>query len=246
MGVVYEHTSKFAESIAAYSQAAKIQPHNPNSWKGLLGICERTHNGQLYLTSTIGLIQCYEQTDDMVRAVDSLEKAKRFVKKYPWRTSEYDILELQLPGSLIYEYMEGRLPPPDETYSNLVAILEKTEKAEIAKFTFKNVVQIGKRTSVNESLYKIYSNSRVSIKLLLYAIPSNFLFRSRIFTTTSSIGRETTTSADYSKESYSHTNTPPWQLRRRTSKLNSKRKFITWHQTWCLSIPMKFLHGKLQ
>lgn len=161
-GIAYERSDDFEKSMNAYKSATKLQPTNPNAWKGILGLCEKTKDGQLYLTATIGLITCYEKTEDLIKAVDSFEKAKRFIRKYPGKTTAYDILEVQLPNSPIYSFMSGRFPPPDQIYCELATLYEKEESAAKSKFNFRNIVSISKQGgSRNDALYGLAKNSRV-------------------------------------------------------------------------------------
>lgn len=167
-GYAYDGLQDYTKSEEAYLKATTVDPNNVTPWKGLLVISERKKDGPLHLKSTIGLIKCFEKTEDFMKAVDAFNKTKMFARKHPWgsgETSKYEILELQLPGSPIFSFLESKLPNPADTYEQLVVLCEKEEKEAIKKSNSKNFLKIGKSKGPKklEILYDVYKVSKVCL-----------------------------------------------------------------------------------
>lgn len=164
MGLANEHLNKFDDADKAYQRATLINPLNLNGWKGWLLLTEKKKDGAQHLTLTFGIIKCYESTDDLIKAVDALQKTIRFSKKHPWPSAEIDILQAQLPGSPIFHFLEGRLPPSSQIYASLAAVYEKDEKLQLSKINSKALslrIDGKQKTSKAESIYNIYKSSKI-------------------------------------------------------------------------------------
>lgn len=159
----YDGLENYAKSEEAYLKAAKIDPYSVIPWKGLLVLSEKKKSGPMHLKFTIGLIQCFEQTDEFMKGLSAFNQTKAFAKKHPWPNSKQEILELQIPGSPIFNFLQSRFPNPADTYEQLVALYEKDEKDAITKSNFKNTIQIGrpKNSKSLDVLYNIYKVSKL-------------------------------------------------------------------------------------
>ena len=62
-----------------------------------------------------------------------VDKYVGFVKKHGTRTQYRNALELMLPTSSLYSYLEGRFPNPAYTYTKVVEIVEAEERERINK-----------------------------------------------------------------------------------------------------------------
>lgn len=153
----------FKRSYAAYQRATECEPFNLLAWKGLLVLAERRKTVQTYLEATTGLITCYKQTNSIVNAVEALENARKFVRKNTTDQNEAAFLRLQLPGSPIFGYMEGRLPPPALTYAKLIQLEEKAEGKVLSKYQGKGMSRLTSKDSkaTNDAVYEIFQNSKV-------------------------------------------------------------------------------------
>lgn len=112
----------------------------------------------------------YRDQDERHKSLGSFEKAVAFVKEHGTKAQYKNLaLPLQLPGSVLYDYLEGLIPRPDQTYLKLAEIqeVEETEKInkEIANRRFRlgavlNQVEVEVRREVWSSspLEDIYQN----------------------------------------------------------------------------------------
>lgn len=62
-----------------------------------------------------------------------MNKYTKFAKKHGTRSQHKKSLELQLPTSPLYDYLEGRIPRPPLTYQRLIEVTESEEKEFINK-----------------------------------------------------------------------------------------------------------------
>lgn len=158
----------FTRSAAAYQRATEIQPFNTLAFKGLLVLAERKKSVPEFISATGGIIKCFQQTNEMSKAVEALEHAKRLTRKYSSEVNDMAILNFQLPGSPIFEYMEGRLPQPTATYSKLIAICEKSQNKALSKYQSRNMARLSSKDSkaTADAIYEIYAKSKVTIYIL--------------------------------------------------------------------------------
>lgn len=151
----------YNRSQAAYTRATEIDPYNPLAWKGLIVLSEHRKFVPSYLDAVAGLILCYQKADSMVDAVEALETARKFVRKNTTDVNEAAYLRLQLPGSPIFEYMEGRLPQPPATYGKLIKLEEASESKLLSKHKGKGVSRISSKSNTNDDIYTIYKKSKL-------------------------------------------------------------------------------------
>lgn len=154
---------EFKRSHSAYTRATEVEPFNPLAWKGLLVIAGRQKSVPAHIAASSGLICCYQNSNEMVAAVQAFQNAKDFARKNTSDINEIAFLRFQLPESSIFEYMEGRLPHPSSTYSKLISLYEKTENQALSKYHSKSVSRLHAKDSkvTTEALYEIYSKSKL-------------------------------------------------------------------------------------
>lgn len=163
LGKGLEMMENFKRSQGAYTRATEVEPFNPLAWKGLLVIAGRLKSVPAHIAASSGLICCYQNSNEMVAAVQVFQNAKDFARKNTSDINEIAFLRFQLPESPIFEYMEGRLPHPSSTYSKLVSLYEKSEKQALSKYHSKSVSRLHAKDSkvTTEALYEIYSKSKL-------------------------------------------------------------------------------------
>lgn len=83
------------------------------------------------------LIFCLRR-DDKTKCQTVVDKYVGFAREHGTRSQYRHALEMMLPGSTLFDYMEGRFPNPAYLYTKVVEILEAEEKEFINK-------QIGER-----------------------------------------------------------------------------------------------------
>ena len=72
-----------------------------------------------------------ESRDDITRCQAVVDRYTEFAKKYASREQYKRSLEILLPTSTIYEYLEGRIPNPAYSYMRIADITEADEKEKI-------------------------------------------------------------------------------------------------------------------
>lgn len=76
----------------------------------------------------------YRDQDERLKSLAAFEKAIAFVKEHGTKAQYKNVaLPLQLPGSTLYDYLEGLIPRPDQTYLKLAEIQETEELEKINK-----------------------------------------------------------------------------------------------------------------
>lgn len=84
-------------------------------------------------------------SDEKERCHDLVNKYTGLMKKNGTKTQYKNALELQLPGSPLYDFLEGRLPHPAQTYQRLIEITESQEKEFINREIGERRTRLGAR-----------------------------------------------------------------------------------------------------
>lgn len=84
-------------------------------------------------------------SDDRDKCQIAINKAVDFARAFGTRPQYSRALELQLPTSPVYNYLEGRIPHPSHTYKRLAEIVEAEETEKINKEIGERRTRIGAR-----------------------------------------------------------------------------------------------------
>ncbi|PQE32365.1 hypothetical protein CJF32_00001107 [Rutstroemia sp. NJR-2017a WRK4] len=135
LGFAFSKQSKYAEAEAAYEAATKIKEGEPQAWQGLIQVYEKQSGNKLsqYQTAALRLAQIYQAQNDKYKCQDVIDKFQAFAKNQGTRLQHRKSLEIVLPESPIYDYLEGRVPHPSHTYQIIAQITEFDEKERINK-----------------------------------------------------------------------------------------------------------------
>lgn len=74
-----------------------------------------------------------------------IDKLQQHVRNYGSKTQQRKALELLLPTSFVYDFLEGRLPHPSDTYTKIAQILEIEEKERISLEIARRRTRLGAR-----------------------------------------------------------------------------------------------------
>ena len=85
------------------------------------------------------------EQDDRTKCQSAVDKYVEFAKKYGSRVQIKHALEVLLPSSPVYDYLEGRVPQPAITYKKLAEIVEVEEKERINKEIGQRRTRLGAR-----------------------------------------------------------------------------------------------------
>ncbi len=83
--------------------------------------------------------------EDGHRCQVAVDKLVQFVKEHGTTAQHKRALEVQLPTSPIYDFLEGRLPHPSHTYVRLAEITENEEKEQINREIGERRTRLGAR-----------------------------------------------------------------------------------------------------
>ena len=116
-----------------------------------------------YITVSTHLAEIYAEAEDKHKSQSAVDKLTAFVRTRGTRSQLKRILEIQLPTSPIYSFLEGRLPHPSHTYTRLAEITEEEEKEKINKEIGERRTRIGARKDqvTAEVKREIYSKSNL-------------------------------------------------------------------------------------
>ncbi|KAL9587646.1 MAG: hypothetical protein Q9212_000100 [Teloschistes hypoglaucus] len=133
LGLALEKKGRNEESEKAYRGAASTKPKDSLAWQGLISLYEQQggHRLEDYQDAVSHLASIFEEADDKTRCQTVVDKYTDFARKCGSRLQYRHSLEFVLPGSDLYEYLEGRLPHPSHTYTRISEIVEQDEKENI-------------------------------------------------------------------------------------------------------------------
>ena len=147
LGRGLDKQGKTEDAIKAYDSATIIKPNDDQAWLGLRTLYEGQGPKQVseYTDVSIRLAELYAGLDDKHRCQTAVDKLTSFVKENGTRAQYKRALEVLLPSSPIYDYLEGRIPHPSHTYHMLADIIETEEKERINKEIGERRTRIGAR-----------------------------------------------------------------------------------------------------
>lgn len=128
-----EKAYRAAISIEADERQRKERKENPASWQGLLKLYEAQARVDDYMETAVRLAAIYRDQDERLKSLAVMEKAIPFAQEHGSKIQYRRALHTLLPGSPLFDYLEGLIPPPDQTYLKLVEMIEAEEKERINK-----------------------------------------------------------------------------------------------------------------
>ncbi len=149
LGFALDKQNKYPEAERAYNAAAKIKSNDPQAWQGLIKLFEKQGSNRVdaYQVAALKLGEVYRDADDKYKCQDVVDKFIAFAKSQGTRQQQKRSLEILLPTSPIYEYLEGRIPHPSHTYQKIVEITEADEKERTNKEIGERRTRLGAKIS---------------------------------------------------------------------------------------------------
>jgi superkiller protein 3 len=135
LGFALDKQAKFSEAEQAYLRATKAKPNDAQAWQGLIKLYEKQGSKKVdeYQLAALRLAEIYRDADDKYKCQDVVDKFIVFAKNQGTRQQHRKSLEILLPTSSIYDYLEGRIPHPSHTYQTIAQITEAEEKERLNK-----------------------------------------------------------------------------------------------------------------
>ncbi|TKX24637.1 putative superkiller protein [Elsinoe australis] len=147
LGRAYEKKGDVEKSAKVYHEAANSKPDDTQAWQGLVSLYES--QGSKYLDEygevAVQLAVLFGQAGDLHRCQTTIDKLTGFAKKHGTPNQYKRSLQVLLPGSSIWEFLEGRVLYPSHTFKRLVEITEKDEQATISKEIAERRTRLGAR-----------------------------------------------------------------------------------------------------
>lgn len=171
LGFALEKLNRYSDAEKAYIAATQIKDGDTQAWQGLIKLYEKQGNNKIdeYQAAALRLAQIYQDQDDRFRCQSVIDSYVDYVKSQGTRLQHRKALELIVPTSPIYDFLEGRVPHPSHTYQIIAQILEFEEKERTNKEIGERRTRLGakisqvttdvKREVMQESqLEEIYAN----------------------------------------------------------------------------------------
>ncbi|EPS26932.1 hypothetical protein PDE_01872 [Penicillium oxalicum 114-2] len=133
LGLANDRLNEFAASEQAYLAATKIKQSDRTAWQGLINLYEKQGGSKLdaYHDAVLKLGQIFADCDEKERCQDVVDKYIKLARRQNDKAQYRKALELQLPNSPLYSFLEGRLAHPSLTYLRMIEITESLEKEYI-------------------------------------------------------------------------------------------------------------------
>ncbi|GAB7352099.1 hypothetical protein MBLNU459_g2599t1 [Dothideomycetes sp. NU459] len=147
LGRAFQKQGKLDDAAKTYSSATKIKPDDTQAWLGLCNLYESQGSQKVdeYREAAVKVGELYAVADDAHRCQTIIDKFVGFAKEYGSTAQHKRALEVELPGSPVYEFLEGRLPHPSLIYTRLAEITETEEKQRINKEIGERRTRLGAR-----------------------------------------------------------------------------------------------------
>ncbi|KAJ5161112.1 hypothetical protein N7492_006504 [Penicillium capsulatum] len=147
LGLAYDNLRRIEDSENAYLAATRMKEGDRTAWQGLISLYEKAGNSKFdaYREAVLKLGAILENSDEKERCQDLINKYTKVVRSKGSRAQLKHALELQLPSSPLYSFLEGRLPHPSQTYLRLIEITESEEKEFINREIGERRTRLGAR-----------------------------------------------------------------------------------------------------
>jgi len=147
LGLAYDKQNHDDQAERAYNAAAHVKRNDALVWQGLITLYEKQADKKLgeYHDAALHLAQLYMDADDKTRSQTVIDKYVDFARKCGSRAQYKHALEILLPTSPIYEFLEGRILHPAYTYTKIADIVEDEEGEEINREIGQRRTRLGAR-----------------------------------------------------------------------------------------------------
>ena len=120
LGRAFEKQGKVDDAAKAYHSAAELKPDDSQAWLGLCSLYEAQGGRKVdeYRGAAVKAAEIFAKAGDREkeRCQTTVDKLVSFSKQYGTKAQYKRALEVLLPGTELYEFLEGRIPRPGDTY----------------------------------------------------------------------------------------------------------------------------------
>ncbi|KAK5172682.1 Superkiller protein 3 [Saxophila tyrrhenica] len=153
LGRALEKQQFLEDAARAYQSAAELKPEDNQAWLGLCSLYEAQGSAKVdeFRQASVRVAENYAKAEDKHRCQTTVDKLVAFSKQHGTRSQYKRALEVLLPGSVLYDLLEGRILHPAQTYARLAEITEEEEdqfiKQEIAARRTRIGARVGQVTA---------------------------------------------------------------------------------------------------
>lgn len=145
LGRAFEKQGKLEDAAKAYHSATELKPDDGQAWLGLCSLYESQGSQRVdeYGNAAVKVAEIYAAADDKHRCQSVIDKLVSFAKQHGTSEQYKRSLAVQLPGSPVFDFLEGRIPHPSHTFTRLAEITEDEERQRISKEIIERRTRIG-------------------------------------------------------------------------------------------------------
>ena len=163
LGRACEKQGKVDDAAKAYHSAADAKPDDNQAWLGLCSLYESQGSTKVdeYREASVKVAEMFATADDRERAQTTVDKLVKFAKDNGTKAQYKGALRVMLPGSPVFDFMEGRIPHPVYTLIRIADLTEEEEESTIKQEINARRTRIGARLGQVTSDVKreVYSKS---------------------------------------------------------------------------------------
>ena len=147
LGRALEKQGKHDEAATGYLSAAHAKPEDSQAWLGLCSVYETQGSAKVddYREAAVKAAEIIGNADDKHRCQTIIDKLLSFAKLNGSTAQRKRVLQVCLPGTAIYDILEGRIPHPAHTYLRLVELTEDDEAQRVRREIGERRTRIGAR-----------------------------------------------------------------------------------------------------
>lgn len=145
LGFALAEKNRVEDAEKAYEAATRLKPSDPQPWQGLVKLYEKQGQAKIskYQQAAVHLAPIFHEQNDLYRCQDVIDKFIDFANAHGTRAQYVEALGAILPGSPVYQVLEGRVPHPAKTYERIAQITETDEKKRINTLIGERRTRIG-------------------------------------------------------------------------------------------------------
>jgi superkiller protein 3 len=163
IGRACEKQGKVEDAAKAYHSAADAKPDDSQAWLGLCSLykSQGSKNVDEYRECAVKATEIFATAEDRERAQSTVDKLVRFAKDNGTKAQYKRALQVLLPGSPVFDFLEGRIPQPVYTLIQIAQLTEEEEESTIKQEIYARRTRIGARLGQVTSDVKreVYSKS---------------------------------------------------------------------------------------
>lgn len=147
LGFAFDKKKNLDDAEIIYLAATALKPGDAQAWQGLVSVYRKQGAKKIkqYQHAAIRLAEIFWDAKEAYKCQDIVDKFIDFARADGDRQQYAEALDIILPGSPLYPFLEGRVPPPAKTYETQAQLIESEEKKRINTLIGERRTRIGAR-----------------------------------------------------------------------------------------------------